>query len=339
MHMPSPTWVTSQTSLQELDASTPAFPAVTVVLPVYQEEKNIEACIIGIVTLLESEKISFEIVAVDDGSRDDSLHLLLALQERFPDCLRVARHVANKGYGAALRTGIRLARGEIVVCMDADGQHSPVDIPKLLACIPPYDMVVGCRTESYQGAWYRNLANRFYNRFASWLTQTEISDLTSGFRAMRLTAVSHFLHLYPAGFSASTTATMAFLKAGYNVFFTPIHVLPRSNGKSKISLFGDGSNFLVIILRIIMLYDPLRIFMPVAAFLLFLGVVAMVVGMLAAERLVVPGSAVVLFLAALMSILLGLVSSQIAQANIHYYGDEVISVYENRSGRTIGLRQ
>lgn len=337
--MPSPNWVTSQPSLHELHTSTPAFPAVTVVLPVYQEEKNIEICITTIVATLEPENISFEIVAVDDGSRDNTLQLLLALQERFAGYLRIARHVSNKGYGAALRTGIRLAKGEIVVCMDADGQHSPGDIPKLLACIPPYDMVVGCRTESYQGAWYRNLANRFYNRFASWLTQTEISDLTSGFRAMRLAAVSHFLHLYPAGFSASTTATMAFLKAGYNVLFTPIHVLPRTNGKSKISLFKDGSNFLMIILRIIMLYDPLRIFLPVAAFLLFLGVIAMVVGMLAAERLVVPGSSVVLFLAALISALLGLVSSQISQASIHYYGDEVISVYENQPRQTIGIRQ
>jgi len=171
-------------------------PQITVVIPVFQEQETVAQTISGIVEVLAARKASFEIMAVDDGSNDGSLECLQGLQQRY-GCLRVAHHQYNRGYGAALRTGIRLARGEIVVCMDADGQHIPAEIPHLLDKIPPYDLVVGCRTENYRGPWYRNAGNRFYNIFSSWLAKTEVKDLTSGFRAMKRVAVTHFLPLYP----------------------------------------------------------------------------------------------------------------------------------------------
>jgi glycosyltransferase involved in cell wall biosynthesis len=250
------------------------------------------------------------------------------LKKTFTGNLIVARHLENRGNGAALRTGINLASGDIVVTMDADGQHSPADILSLIENIPPYDLVIGARTASYAGSWYRNAANRFYNWFASWLTRTDIKDLTSGFRAMRRSAVMHFLSLFPAGFSAPTTTTMAFLKAGYNVDFYSIHVGQRSSGDSKIRLWSDGSRFVIIILRMIMLYDPMRIFMPTGIMLGFLGALAWAAGLWNAQRLVLPNSAILFFSSALLTWLLGLVSDQISNSRIQYHGDEHIQILE-----------
>ena len=303
---------------------------LTIILPIYNEEENVEALISDIIDTLEYHGKSFEVLAVNDGSKDNTLAILRTLQKKYPKYLRIASHIVNKGNGAALRTGIRNARGDIVVTMDADGQHSPKDILELISHIPPFDMVVAARTKSYQGKWHRNLANRFYNGLASWLTRVEILDLTSGFRAIRRSAVSHFLHLFPSGFSTPTTITMALLKAGYNVVFLPIEVKPRTKGKSKINLFRDGGRFVTIILRVIMLYDPLRIFIPATVTLFTLGILTMIIGIVVANRLVVPGSSVVLFMSSLMIFLLGLVSSQISNATIFYFGDESVVIYDEQ---------
>jgi glycosyltransferase involved in cell wall biosynthesis len=234
--------------------------------------------------------------------------------------------LTNKGNGAALRSGIRVARGNIVVTMDADGQHSPEDIPSLLREMPPYDLVVGARTDSYAGSWYRRAANNFYNAFSSWLSKTDIKDLTSGFRAMRREVALHFLPLFPQGFSAPTTTTLAFLKAGYNVSFVPIHVGQRSRGKSKIRLWDDGTRFIVLILRMVVLYDPFRVFLPLGLLLSLVGILAWVAGLLAARRLVFPNSAIFLFSAAILVWLLGFISEQVSSLRVSYHGDETVVV-------------
>jgi glycosyltransferase involved in cell wall biosynthesis len=303
-------------------------PTISVILPVYEEAETIHELIPEIIRHLEGQSQSFEIVAVDDGSSDETLSVLRDLKEQYSGRLRIVRHLYNKGIGAALRTGTSVAKGEIVLYMDSDGQHWPEEIPKVISEIPPYDLVIGYRTKMYQGKWYRNLANRFYNRFASWLSESEVKDLTSGFRAMRRTAVLHFLHLFPSGFSASSTVTLAFLKAGYNVKFVPVTVRPRTSGKSKIRLWNDGLRFLLIILRMIMLYDPLRIFLPVGVGLTILGVLSWVAGLLDAKRLILPNSAIFLFISALIIWLLGLVAGQIANTRIYYHGDETIVLEE-----------
>ncbi len=213
--------------------------------------------------------------------------------------------------------------------MDADGQHSAGDIPLLLKNIPPYDLVVGYRTENYRGPWYRTAGNRFYNAFASWLVKTEIKDLTSGFRALRRTAGLHFLPLYPTGFSASATATLAFIKAGYNVTFVPINVQPRQQGKSKVNLIQDSWRFFSVILRMILLFDPMRIFMPMAGMFAFLGFVGWGLGIYSARRLLIPNSTILMFVLTVLDILLGLLSSQISNSRIHYYADETVDIYEN----------
>jgi glycosyltransferase involved in cell wall biosynthesis len=306
-------------------------PQVSIVLPVFEEENTIEGVIAEIVDTFSDSLFKYEIVAVEDGSKDQSLATLRQLQVRYPGMIRVAQHKYNKGYGAALRTGIRTARGDLVVCMDADGQHTAKSIPDMLALIPQYDMVIGYRTENYQGSWYRNLGNRIYNKFASWLSNFKIMDLTSGLRVMRREAVTHFLPLYPSGFSASLTVTLAFLKAGYSLTYLPVHVHPRAGGKSKVSFIKDGGRFFMLLLRMIMLYDPQRIFLPISSGLAFLGIVAWVLGVWNEGRLIFPNSTIFLFTAALLTILLGLIANQLVNTRIHYYGDETITVFEDEN--------
>lgn len=301
-------------------------PQVSVVIPVYEEHETIERLLVSIMETLAGEGISFEVVAVDDGSSDQTLEVLRKVLADHPEHLRIARHLYNKGNGASLRTGIQVAKGDIVVSMDADGQHRPDEIMKLVRLIPPYDLVVGARTESYQSEWHRDAANRFYNAFASWLSHRKIDDLTSGFRAMRRTVARHFLPLFPDGFSAPTTTTLSFLKAGYNVAFVPVSVQPRQGGKSKIRLWTDGSHFILLILRIVMLYDPLRIFLLTSVLLASAGVLLAAAGILRAGRLVISNSAILLLIAAFLSWLLGMVSSLLSNSLVHYQGDETILV-------------
>jgi glycosyltransferase involved in cell wall biosynthesis len=309
--------------------STP--PHISLVIPIYNEEVTISQVIPEAIEILQAENHFFEIVAVDDGSSDRSFQVLRSIQEHHPDILRIVQHIYNKGYGAALRTGIRCARGELVVCMDADGQHSASQVANLIALIPPYDLVVGYRTSKYQGHWYRNLGNRFYNSFASWLTGFKILDLTSGFRAMRRSTVNHFLHLYPSGFSASLTVTMAYLKAGYNVTFVPVDVQARSAGESKVNYFKDGSRFFNLILRMVMLYDPMRIFTPASLLSALLGVVAWIAGMLDEQRFFFSNATILFFVTAIFIFLLGLIANQVVNSRIHYYGDDSIRIYDNNT--------
>ena len=301
-------------------------PRVSVVLPIFEEAASLEDLFRRIETGLGKAKIPFEIIAVDDGSSAETQRALRSLRQRRRSRLVVVRHLVNRGNGAALRSGIRVARGDVVVTMDADGQHAPEDISTLLAQMPPYDLVIGARTGSYAGSWSRGVANRFYNAFSSWLSRTEIRDLTSGFRAMRREVALHFLPLFPRGFSAPTTTTLAFLKAGYNVAFVPIHVGQRSAGKSKIRPWEDGVRFLLVILRMIVLFDPLRVFLPLGVVLTAMGVLAWVAGVLAAQRIVFPNSAIFLFSTAILVWLLGFVSDQISTLRIPYYGDENVVV-------------
>ena len=305
---------------------------VSVVLPVYREQDTIGHLIDAIVAILDREDREFEVIAVDDGSDDGTLRQLRLLRERHGDKFHVARHLYNKGNGAALRTGLRVAQGDLVVFMDADGQHSPEHIHLLLDQLPPYDLVIGSRTSAYKGGIFRGSANRFFNWFASWLSRQEVVDLTSGFRAMRRTAALNFLPLFPDGFSAPTTTTLGFLKAGYNVAFVPIEVGPRAAGKSKIRPWADGLEFLTLMLRIVALYDPLRIFVPTGIVLSLLGVAAAVAGMIRAGRLVLPNSAILLFLVAVTTWLLGLMASQVATSLVPYRGDETLLLDEEAFG-------
>ncbi|MBB87544.1 MAG: glycosyl transferase [Xanthomonadales bacterium] len=230
--------------------------AVSVVIPAKNESQSIGEVVDALLTLLPEA----EILVIDDGSTDETG----AIARK--SGANVVRHPTSRGNGAAIKSGIRAASRDVIVCMDGDGQHQASDVPLLLDRLAEgYDLVVGARSKGAQANWWRGLANRFYNKLASWMTGHQIDDLTSGFRAMRRDKIMEFLSLLPNGFSYPTTSTMAFYRGGYGVAFEGINVARRKNESgSHINIWKDGGRFLLIIFRIAVLYSPLKVFFPAA---------------------------------------------------------------------------
>lgn len=240
---------------------------LSIILPAKNEAAAIGATVEKIHVQLEQMGLeaSAEVLVVNDGSTDDTAAVAEAAGAR------VVHHPYSKGNGAAIKTGARAAQGEVLVFMDADGQHDPADIPRLLERLNQgHDMVVGARQKGSQASVGRGLANGLYNRLASWMTGHKVEDLTSGFRAVRADKFREFLYLLPNGFSYPTTSTMAFFRAGYSVAYVPIHAAKRI-GKSHIRLLRDGTRFLLIIFKIGTLFSPMKIFAPVALLMFLLG--------------------------------------------------------------------
>jgi glycosyltransferase involved in cell wall biosynthesis len=224
-------------------AETNRKPAVTVVLPAFNEAEVVGETVKRIRELHPY----FEILVVDDGSTDSTM------QAAMDAGANVWPHPYNMGNGAAVKSGLRAARGDYVVLMDADGQHDPADIGRLLEYADRFDMVVGARTKASKTKAHRNLANSIYNRFASYVTKFKIEDLTSGFRVMRRATVEQYIYLLPNTFSYPSTITMAYLRSGRSVVYVPIETARRV-GKSKIKLVRDGTRFLLIITKIATLF-------------------------------------------------------------------------------------
>jgi glycosyltransferase involved in cell wall biosynthesis len=273
--------------------------AVSIVIPAYNEADVIG----GVVAALTAAARWHQIIVVDDGSRDGT-----AAQATAAGAL-VSVHPYNKGNGAAVKTGIRRATGEFVLIIDGDGQHRPEDACRLASRLGEYDLVIGARATTTQASQARRLGNSTLNRLASYLTGREIPDLTSGFRGARRECLREFLHLLPNGFSTPTTTTLAFMKAGYNVAFEPVDARSRV-GQSKIRLARDGAKFLIIILKIITLFSPLRIFLPLSLASFVLGA-AYAVWTIATQSHV-TNSSVLLIMLAVIVFLVGLVSEQIS---------------------------
>ncbi len=273
--------------------------SVSVVIPAFNESTSIA----GVVGVLRSAGGWREIIVVDDGSSDGT-------GDRAAEAgAAVVRHPYNKGNGAAVKSGIRRATGEYILIVDADGQHPPEDALRLIGRLGDYDLVVGARSMETQATPARRAGNGALNRLASYLTGRHIPDLTSGFRGARASGLREFLHLLPNGFSTPTTTTLAFLKAGYSVAFEPIHARTRS-GQSKIRLARDGTKFLMIIFKIVMLFNPLKIFAPISLAAFVLGAAYGLWNVAAHAR--IPNGSVLLILFAVVVFLVGLVSEQIS---------------------------
>ena len=273
--------------------------AVSVIIPAFNEQEAIA----DLVAALRHAEAWHEIVVVDDGSQD-------ATAQRAAEAgARVVRHPYNKGNGAAVKTGIRTATGEYVLIVDGDGQHRPEDARRLIARLGEYDLVIGARNSGSQATQARRFGNSALNWLASYLTDRDIPDLTSGFRAARREHLREFLHLLPNGFSTPTTTTLAFIKAGYNVTFEPIEARPRV-GQSKIRFARDGTKFLMIILRIVTIFSPLRVFLPVSAASFAVGAGYAVWTIVTQSH--VTNSSVLLIILAVIVFLVGLVSEQIS---------------------------
>lgn len=272
---------------------------VSIVIPALNEEDAIA----DVVSRLRAEATWKEILVVDDGSRD-------ATSERAARAgAHVVRHPYTKGNGAAVKTGIRRAQGEFILIIDADGQHAPSDARRLVARLGEYDLVVGARTARTQATIGRRIGNQLLNRLASYLTGRHVADLTSGFRGARREHLREFLHLLPNGFSTPTTTTLAFIKAGYNVTFEPVDARPRT-GQSKIRFARDGTRFFLILLKVITIFSPLRIFVPISAASLLLGIAYGMLNFAVYGR--IPNGAVILILFAVIVFLVGLISEQIS---------------------------
>jgi glycosyltransferase involved in cell wall biosynthesis len=244
-----------------------------------------------------------EIIVVDDGSSDNTVNVCQDAQ------VKVIPHRYSMGNGAAIKSGARAAIGDILVFMDADGQHQPEDILRLLAKLDDgYDMVVGARTKGSQANAHRALANGFYNWFASWMVGQKIDDLTSGFRAVKADKFRQFLYLLPNGFSYPTTITMSFFRSGYSVSYIPIHA-PKRIGQSHMRIVRDGVRFLLIIFKIGTLYSPLKLFLPISLSFFFTGLGYYFYTFLTLHRF--TNMSALLFITSVLVFLIGLISEQI----------------------------
>jgi glycosyltransferase involved in cell wall biosynthesis len=273
--------------------------AVSVIVPAYNEAASIEP----LVSSLRLAAAWREIIVVDDGSSDDTGARATAAGAT------VIRHPYNKGNGASVKTGIRNAAGTYILILDADGQHRPADAARLVAKLGEYDLAVGARSSATQAGSARRLGNAFLNGLASYLTGRPIPDLTSGFRAARREYLMEFLHLLPNGFSTPTTTTLAFIKAGYSVWFEPIEAAARQ-GESKIRLGPDGVQFFVILLKVITIFSPMRVFLPMSAASFAIGGAYAIWTIFTQSH--VTNSSVLLILLSVIIFLVGLVSEQIS---------------------------
>jgi len=276
-------------------------PYLSIILPCLNEAASLKTLLPRLRALYPEA----ELVVVNDGSSDDSVEI--ATQAGAV----VITHPYTQGNGAAIKNGARAATGEVLVFMDADGQHQPEDIARLLEKFKQgFDMVVGARNAASQASFGRLCANSFYNWFSSAMVGHKIEDLTSGFRAVRAEKFKEFLYLLPNTFSYPTTITMAFFRAGYSVAYLPI-IAPQRIGKSHIKPFKDGVRFLLIIFKIGTLYSPLKLFFPLSLSFFMTGLGYYAYTFLSSNRFTNMG--VVLFTTAILIFLIGLVSEQITQ--------------------------
>ncbi|MBX2886220.1 MAG: glycosyltransferase family 2 protein [Granulosicoccus sp.] len=279
--------------------------SLSIVLPAKNESVGLQKTL----PLLAELYPEADIIVVDDGSDDDTAEVARSVGN-----VRCLSHPVCIGNGGAIKTGARAATGDVIVFMDADGQHDPQEIKKLLEKIESgYDMAVGARDRDSQASWIRAVGNRFYNRLASLMTGFEVLDLTSGFRAVKRSKFLNILYLLPNKFSYPTTSTMAFFRSGYFVGYVPV-VVGKREGTSHIKLFRDGFRFMIIIMKIGALFSPMRLFLPISAFLFYVASVYYLYTYASDGRFTNMG--MLLYLSSLTTFLIGVVSEQVSA--LHY---------------------
>ena len=273
--------------------------SLSIVIPAKNEAENLKRFLPRLLAVV----VDAEVIVVNDGSTDDTLSIC----EQHD--VTVVTHPYSKGNGAAIKTGARTAKGEVIVFMDGDGQHKPEDISQMLEKLATgYDMAVGARDKQSQADSFRAIANSVYNWLSSAITGHKILDLTSGFRAVKADKFKEFLYLLPNGFSYPTTSTMAFFRAGYSVGYMPIQTEQRL-GESHISLLKDGIRFLLIIFKVGTLYSPLKIFLPIAVGFFGIGVINYIYTYTTQSTF--TNMSAVLLMTGIIIFLFGLVSEQV----------------------------
>jgi glycosyltransferase involved in cell wall biosynthesis len=296
-------------SLLSVSASPPPELDVSIVLPVFNESDNIDDELERIHKSMDASSLSYEVIVVDDGSSDDSVERLVGR-----DDIRLIRFAQNRGTGSARKFGSMSARGRVVVWTDVDMTYPNDQIPELVGELDGWDQVVGART-SEQGTarFLRGPAKWFIRKLAGYLAGVRIPDLNSGFRAFRRDVGTQFFYLLPRGFSCVTTLTMAFLTNGYSVRYVPIDYFPR-RGRSKFHWWTDTRRYLLQVVRMVLLYEPLRVFGPPAAVLGIVGFGKLVYDLITKDFRVAENTFVLLGLAALLA-LVGLLADLLVQIN------------------------
>jgi glycosyltransferase involved in cell wall biosynthesis len=280
---------------------------LTIVIPAYNEELGLGAVLNEI--KLECGDFVEEIILVDDGSTDQTGSI--GNQQG----VHVIRHSSNKGYGAALKSGIRAAKTEFILTLDADGQHQAVDIARLWNARADFDMVVGQRTSLIHSPLWRMPGKWLLGMIANYLTRRHIPDLNSGLRLMKRSLVTKYMHVCPSGFSFSTTITIALLTEGYYVNYIPIQVRKRQ-GKSTVS-FSTGMQTIILIIRIAALFDPLRIFLPLSAMIALIGILWGVPYLLLGNGISI--GAMLAIVTSVLIFCLGILCDQISQLRLERY--------------------
>ena len=274
---------------------------ISIIIPAYNESATIGDIIRKIKSLYPEP----EVIVINDGSSDDTVS---AAKEAGAI---VYSHPYNIGNGAAIKSGIRIASGEILVFMDGDGQHNPEDIGRMLDFFPEYDMVVGARSKGDQVSLFRGIGNSVLNRLAGYVAKCRVHDLTSGFRAIKTEIAYNLLYLLPNTYSYPTTMTLSVLRGGRSLKYVPINIQKRKNGVSHIKLSRDGVRFLMIITKICALHSPLRIFLPISALLFVSGLFRYLYTYITEGRF--TNMSALLFSTSIIIFMMGLVSEQITQ--------------------------
>ena len=282
-----------------------AIKPTTIVIPAFNEEDVIHELLERIVE--EGVDKSYEVLFIDDGSTDQTAEII----GRYP--VKLLKHHVNKGYGAALKTGIRNAGGTFVIMMDSDGQHDPQYIGKIESMLQEHDMVIGERSAASHQVRRRKAGKKLIKRVGQYLVEQELPDYNSGFRGFRKEVIAGMLHLMPNGFSFSTTSTLAFLKEGYNVGTLDIEVSERKGRKSNVKMVKDGSKTLLLLFRIIMLFNPLKVFFPASIITFVVGVGFGITGFVLYDRF--SNGAVVLTMMGMFLFFIGLIADQISILN------------------------
>jgi polyisoprenyl-phosphate glycosyltransferase len=280
---------------------------VSIVLPVYNEKGHLRAEIERIRASMDASDYTYEIVVVDDASNDGSEAELDTI-----DGIRLLRHRVNQGSGGARRTGTTAARGRVVVWTDADMTYPNDEIPALVAELDGYDHVVGARrTEQGTHKAFRVPAKLFIRKLASYLTETDIKDLNSGLRAFRRDVAMQYVHHLPKGFSCVTTITLSFLANGYSVKYVPIDYFPRA-GTSKFHWWRDTKRYLLQVVRMVLSYNPLKVFLPIGGILLAVGLGKLVYDLVDKDFRVATNT-LLIFFASLQVITVGLLADLVVR--------------------------
>lgn len=274
---------------------------ISIIIPAYNESATIG----GVIENLKEQYPEFEIIIINDGSKDNTAEIARE------SGVIVYSHPYNMGNGAAIKSGIRIASGDILVFMDGDGQHNPEDIGEMLKYFPDYDMVVGARSKGNQTSLFRGFGNRILNRLAGYVAKFRVKDLTSGFRAIKSEIAHNLLYLLPNTYSYPTTMTLGVLRSGRSLKYISVNINKREDGVSNISPFRDGVRFFMIITKICALYSPFRIFLPVSFLIFLIGFFYYIYTYSTSGRF--TNMSALLFTTSIIIFFMGVISEQISQ--------------------------